>query len=186
MAVNLPSADQLIEPIAVLNEGKIEQGQIVADFGCGTVGHFVFAAARLVGQDGKVYAIDIQKSVIAAIDSRMKQDAVNNVTPLWGDIERPKGVRVIDGAFDLSLVINNLFLSSNRDGLAEEVRRCTKVGGKLVVIDWVPTTTPIGPPVASRMSPEAAKTLLAAHGFAFDHAFTPGDVSWGLVFTRAS
>lgn len=180
------ASDQLIDPVAVLQAGGIKPGQVVADFGCGAIGHFIFPASRMVGESGKVIAIDIQKRVIDSINSRRALDGAHNVTALWGDIERAKGVRVADETMDLSLLVNNLFLSKDREVLAEELRRCTKTGGKLVVIDWVEKATPLGPPLEARVGAEAAKTLLAAHGFAFDRAFIPGPASWGLVFTRAS
>lgn len=177
---------QLIDPANILQEAGIKQGEIVADFGCGSVGHFVFPAGRMVGPEGKVYAVDIQKGVLSSIESRIRLENQNNVQPLWGDIERQGGVRVPDQTFHLVLLINNLFLVKAFDALAEEVRRTTKIGGRLVVIDWSQTATPLGPPVIERVTPDKAKDLFTKHGFTLEREFVPGSFHWGLVFTRVS
>ncbi len=180
------SATQLLDPVKLLTESGIKQGDTVADFGCGTVGHFVFPAGKLVGAEGKVYAIDIQKAVVGAIEGRAKSDAANNVVALWGDIERDHGVRVPDATFHLSLLINNLFLTKQRDALARELKRTTKPGGTLLVIDWIQSSATIGPMVQDRISPAVAKELFSKYGFILDREFQAGAQHWGLVFKRAA
>lgn len=177
---------QLLDPTLVLAEGGLKAGETAADFGCGTVGHFIFPAAVLVGKDGLVYAIDIQKSVLASVQSRAQLMHCGNVRVLWGDIERPNGVRVPNEQFDLSLVINNLSLAHQPAVLAEEVRRATKVDGRLVLVDWQTTQTPMGPPLERRLAQERAQEIFEQQGFGFDHSFVPGPFHWGLVFIRRS
>ncbi|MEK7105454.1 MAG: methyltransferase domain-containing protein [Patescibacteria group bacterium] len=180
------STPQLLDPARALQEVGVKQGEKVADFGCGSIGHFVFPAARFVGKDGKVYAIDIQKSALSGIESRMRLENTDNVQPLWGDIERPNGVRVPDQTFHVALLVNNLFLVKGRDVMAEEVRRTTKAGGRLLVIDWLPSASPVGPAPSDRVTADVAQKLFTAHGFELDHAFRPGPYHWGLVFKRES
>ena len=176
----------LIDPSLILKEGDIKEGDTVADFGCGAVGHFIFPAARLVGADGRVFAVDIQKNVLSSIQSRARLDNLHNVDPLWADIERPNGVRVADQTFDLVLVVNNLFMVKHADDLAEETRRTCKIDGTVVVADWSQVASPLGPAPRERVSPAMAESLFVKHGFSLDHAFVPGPYHWGLVFRRTS
>jgi tRNA A58 N-methylase Trm61 len=46
----------------VLSEVGIEKGQRVLDFGCGS-GIFSISSARLVGEKGTVYSMDVSQSV---------------------------------------------------------------------------------------------------------------------------
>lgn len=177
---------QLLDPMNVLKESGITPGQYVADLGCGAIGHFVFPAARLIGEKGIAYAVDIQKSVLSAIESRSRLDNIHNVKTLWADIERTGGIRVSDQTFDLTLIINNLSLAKTKDTLAEEARRVTRIGGRLTVIDWAETTSPVAPRPEVRVSPVAASELFSHHGFALDHEFIPGASHWGLVFKRTT
>src|SRR5262245_6127412 len=49
---------------------KIKPGEIVVDLGAGS-GYYTFKLAELVGATGKVYAVDIQKEMLAIIRKRM-------------------------------------------------------------------------------------------------------------------
>ena len=180
------TSKQLLDPLLVLTQAEVGEGDTVADFGCGPVGHFIFPASRIVGAEGGVYAIDIQKSVLTSVESRVRLDNLHNVTVLWGDIERASGVRVDDQFFDAVLIVNNLFMAKKTASLAEEARRTLRFEGRLVVVDWNTLDSPIGPATKDRVSATQAEALFVEHGFSLDHAFTPGPYHWGLVFRRRS
>jgi ubiquinone/menaquinone biosynthesis C-methylase UbiE len=38
----------------------IKEGQVILDFGC-NVGHYTIAAAKIVGKQGRVYAVDLER-----------------------------------------------------------------------------------------------------------------------------
>ena len=73
---------QFLDPNRVLSVIQIEERMKIADFGAGS-GYMTFTAARLVGQQGLVYALDINKSVIAHLKGEIEhkvlveQSAVN-------------------------------------------------------------------------------------------------------------
>ncbi len=48
----------LSPPEKVLNEAGIRKGSVVVDYGCGP-GRYTIPVARMVGKEGRVYAIDI-------------------------------------------------------------------------------------------------------------------------------
>lgn len=58
------------EPQKNIEQLELKPGERVADLGCG-VGAYSLAAAPLVGVDGKVYAVDIQKDLL----ERLRQEA---------------------------------------------------------------------------------------------------------------
>lgn len=177
----LPTGKELIDPFKVLEDGGVRQDMAVADFGCGTLGHYVFPAAKLVGPGGKVYAVDILKSVLSGVESRGKMESAGNVETVWGDLERPGGVRLPDGAVDVGLIINNLFLSTQRPALVKECARLVKPGGTLVVVDWKPAGASFGPPSASRVPAEEAKQLALAAGLTVERDITPGQYHYGFI-----
>src|SRR5688572_25312489 len=106
----IPTGKELIDPFKILEDAGIRSDMKIADFGCGTLGHYVFAASKLVGNGGKVYAIDILKSVLGGVESMIKMENVTNVELVWGDLERLGGVKLPDGLLDIGLLINNLYL----------------------------------------------------------------------------
>ena len=62
----------------------------MADMGCGRTGHFVFPAARTVGNKGIVYAVDILKDVLQSLGSWIRSEGLENVQTIWSDIEKFK------------------------------------------------------------------------------------------------
>ncbi len=180
------SSSLLLDPKLLLIEAGLKKGEVVADFGCGNVGHVIFPAAKLVEEEGGAYAIDIQKHVISAIESVRRQKGLANLISLWGDFERSNGVRVSEKTFDVSFLVNNLYLAKKKEVMAEEIRRTTKINGRLVVIDWAKESLPLGPPLSERVVPEEAIALFKSHGFELNHPFIAGPSHWGLVFHRAT
>jgi len=180
----IPTGNELIDPFRVLQEADIRSGMRVADFGCGTLGHYVFPAAHLVGAQGQVFAVDILKSVLNGIESRMKMEGTTNVKPLWGDIERERGVKLENGYLDIGLLINNLFMSKHHEAMLRECLRTVKPGGKFVLIDWKPTGMSFGPDPKSRVSAEDGLRLAESAGLKLEKEIIPGSYHWGYVFNK--
>ncbi|MBU0648857.1 class I SAM-dependent methyltransferase [Patescibacteria group bacterium] len=180
----IPSTSELINADNLLAQGAIRQGMKVADLGCGTTGHFIFPAAELVGSDGIVYAVDIQKSVLSGIESRKKMEGVENVKAVWADIERSGGVRIDASSLDLVLLVNNLFMAKEKSVLAKEILRLMAPGARLIVADWKTTRVPFGPAVSDRVSAEEAERLFTASGFELEKEFDAGKFHYGLVFKK--
>lgn len=168
----------------VLAKAGLRAGETIADLGCGTSGHFVIPAAKMVGLSGKVYAVDILKPVLAGVESRAKMEGISGLVTLWGDCEIPGGVRIKDGTLDLVLIINNLYQSKNRIGFLREASRLTKVGGRVVIIDWKTVASPLGPPAESRIAPAKIQAEATSIGLKFKESFEPGPYFWGLTFTK--
>jgi ubiquinone/menaquinone biosynthesis C-methylase UbiE len=179
-----PSTGVLLDADAVLAKAGIRAGATVADLGCGAVGHFVLPAAKLVGPSGKVYAVDIVKSVLDSVSARAKSAGLASLVSVWGNCERANGVRIGTNSVDVTLVINNLYQAQSRLIFLREAARLTKVGGTVVIIDWKTTATPLGPPIISRVAPEAVKAEAAAAGLAFLGSWEPGPYHWGLIYRK--
>ncbi len=175
---------ELINPFKVLDRLGIQRGWFVADLGCGSLGHFVFPAAQLVGGDGRVYAVDILKTALHAIERYAKQQQYWNVYPVWSDIEVVHATRVPDASLDLTLVINNLFLSKNRASLVQEAIRLTKPGGLILGIEWELGKTVIGPPDTQRLSETEMRQCFSDERLTEVDAFSAGDCHYALVFRR--
>ncbi|HBO99877.1 MAG: hypothetical protein UX17_C0031G0010 [Parcubacteria group bacterium GW2011_GWC2_45_7] len=184
MPIQLRGGNELIDPVKLLEHGKIRQGFIIADLGCGAAGHFVFPAAHLVGPQGKVYAVDLLKSVLQAIDSRRKLEGVDNVDGIWADLERAGGMRIADSSVDLSLLLNTLFQIKDKATIVREAARITKSSGMLLVADWKMTQAPFGPPVEKRVDPIQVKSLIQSADFELVEEFEAGPYHYGLAFRK--
>ncbi len=174
----------LIDPTLVLRRAGLNVGQTYADFGSGPLGHFVFAAADLVGPTGHVYAVDILKGALAGVESRIAMEGANQIKTVWGDIERPHGVNIPEGQVDILSVNNITTLILRSPGVLEEVKRALKPDGTLLLIDWKREVSPLGPAIEKRVDPETVSAAAENAGFRRRSSFEAGPHHWGMVFDR--
>lgn len=174
----IPSGSEVLNPRELVARMGAREGQVVADLGCGTQGHFVFPAAHAVGPKGKVYAVDILKSALGGVESRAKLENVDNVETVWSDLEVYGATKVPE--LDLAMLVNNL----PKELMLKEAARVVKRGGKLVVIDWESAAAPLGPPSKDRVNKENIKNLLALWKFRLVEEFKAGKYHFGLIFVK--
>lgn len=184
MAMKFRGGTELIDPVKFLEQGGVTQGAVVAELGCGTSGHFVFPAAHLTGPQGKVYAVDILKTVLDAVTSRGKLEGVDNVETVWADLERPDGLKIAPGSVDLVLTLHILGQVKEKETLLREAARVLKPGGILLVADWKLTASPLGPPVDKRIDPARVKELVKNAGFDIAEEFGVGLYHFGIKFKK--
>jgi ubiquinone/menaquinone biosynthesis C-methylase UbiE len=175
---------ELLNPKFLFEQVGITQGMKVADFGCGNSGLFVFSAASYVGESGTVYAVDILKSVLEAIKSRISFENIVNVVPVWTDLEVYGAAKIPDVTLDVALLINTLHQSGERGGIVREAARMIKSGGKLLIVDWKKTQIPFGPPVERRVDKEQIIMACIEAGLELKKDFDAGMYHFGLVFVK--
>ncbi len=174
----------LIDAVAVLGRCDIRAGFVVADLGCGGNGHFVAPLAHLVGPAGLVYAVDIQKKVLHAVEAKMRTLVIPNVSTIWSDLEVPGAMKIKDASCDIALVINVLFQNTKHDAIIGEAARIVRPGGRVVVIEWKPTASPFGPPTELRLSPTQIKGLAQDKGLRLYDEFDAGKYHHAEVFLK--
>jgi ubiquinone/menaquinone biosynthesis C-methylase UbiE len=175
---------ELLDPVALLERVGVRAGMHVADLGCGVTGHYVIPAARMVGSEGRSYAVDIQKSVLAAVEGRAKLERLANVEYVWSDVERVGATRIDPETLDVVLVINTLYLTKERANVMREAMRLAKPGGTIVVIEWKTNATAVGPAVAQRIGDSVVRAAATAAGCTEREAFEAGPYHYGLVFVK--
>lgn len=180
----LPTGRALIDPFDALEKAGIREEMRVADFGVGAVGHFLFPAAKLVGQKGHVYGVDILKSVLQANQSRAKTSGLDNVEMVWGNFERPNGSRLPDASMDMVVMVNVLHAVDKPNAL-REAKRVLAAGGTLLAIEWKTAGAALGPAPEKRLPKEEAIKLAAEAGFLMQKEFEAGPHHYGLVFKKA-
>jgi len=166
----------------VLEQIGVWPGMVVADFGVGQTGHATLSAARLVGGEGQVYAVDIVPDVLTAIRNQAGFEGLTNVTPVWGDFERAGGVDIAPDSLHYVFVINNFWCVGDAGQMIGEAKRLLHPEGKIFIADWHPDVNhPIAPPVEHRVTPLEVKRLMKQLGSSqIEDAFI-NDTHWGLI-----
>ena len=114
------------KPERILREMGIQKGQTVLDYGCG-IGSFSIPAAKMVGNDGIVYALDIHPLAIKAVEKKIKKKRITNVKTILS--ARETGLP--DESVDVVLLYDVLQMISDKEKLLEELHRVLKPDGIL-------------------------------------------------------
>ncbi|MFC1598100.1 class I SAM-dependent methyltransferase [Patescibacteria group bacterium] len=176
---------EVLEPKTLLDHVGITPGMTVADFGAGREGSFVLEAARMVSVAGSVYALDVVEEVLEVLKSMVEQAGLDNVQTIWTDLEVYGAAKaVVDNSVDVGLLITTLFQSEDKPAMFKECIRMIKPGGKLLVADWKPMDTVIGPPMDKRVSPLDARKIAEDNGLRLVEEFEPGEYYWGQIYEK--
>lgn len=176
---------ELLNPASILKEHLgLRPSQIVASFGSGGAGFFVLAAARLVGEHGQVYAVDIVKNALSSVDGKAKLQGLYNVKTVWSDLEVYGAMDIPEQSLDHGLLVNILFQSKKHMDILREVTRLIKPGGKLLIIDWNDVSVSFGPPASDRVDAEQLREVVPPLGYLEEKFFEAGQYHFGLIFTR--
>lgn len=176
--------NELIDPNFLLQKIGIGWGMRVADLGCGATGHFVFPAAKMVGAEGQVFAVDIQKSVLSGIESKARIAGSLNVQTIWTDLERVGAAPISSDSLDVALYINTLFQAKDHEAMLREAYRLLKQGGTLAVVEWRAHSLPFAPPSDRLVKGDIIRALAERVGFKLKETFDAGVHHYGLLFLK--
>ncbi|MHB8903644.1 MAG: class I SAM-dependent methyltransferase [Patescibacteria group bacterium] len=174
----------LFDISAILSKMSIAERQRVAELGCGNFGFFVFPLARLVGRQGRVYAVDILKDTLEEIKNRSSKENLPQVETVWSDLEIFKATKIETSSLDSALIVNVLHQSNKKGELIREATRLLKRGGKLLIIEWKNSDIPFGPAPDQRVNPEVLKSTVLKIGLSVLEEFSAGPYHYGLILSK--
>jgi len=162
------SRDQEEAPDRALAFIGIRPGMIVADVGAGT-GYMTVRLARLVGPRGKVYANDIQPSMLRVIHDKTESAHLSNVEIVLGS---DTDARLPEGAIDLALLVDVYHEFWHPQEMLGSIRRSLKNGGQLVLVEYRKEDPGIPIAYTHRMSVVEARTEIEGEQFTFDRVLS--------------
>lgn len=160
-----PSSAWMHDPKMVLDLINMETGHVFADLGCGE-GDYTIEASKIVGQAGKVYAVDKWPYLIKNLTNAIEPMGLDNIIPVTADIA--DSLPMDDGSVDvvfMATVLHIFNLKKYGEAIFREVARILKPGGLLAVVECKKEEQPFGPPKHMRNSPEDIEEIVAPHGF---------------------
>lgn len=163
---------------------NLKEGSVVADFGSGS-GHYIFPLSEVVGDNGKVYAVDIQKSLLLKLQKDVVEKGFKNIETIWGDVEKINGSKLRTGSLDAVVVSNLLFQVEDKSNLIAECSRVLKSGGKILLVDWTESFGGLGPQAGAVIDEIAARDLFEQGGFVFRENMPAGSHHYGMIFIKA-
>lgn len=178
----MSSGNALLHAMEILEALDVESGDHVADLASGRTGHFVFGAARTVGDDGRVYAVDLLRDALSVLEGYRALHRLQNVIPVWGNLERHQGVDIPEHSLDCALLVHALGYMKEQEAAVREAQRLMKPGGRVVVIDWQRDARHPLAPLARAGSSDTADVLFSHIGCKKHGEFSPSPWHWGRVY----
>ena len=130
MALSYRVRDALKPRHLYLEEAGVREGMTVLDFGCGP-GSYVQPSAQMVGQSGRVYALDRNPSAIKMTSDRIAKAGLTNVRTLLSD--SATGLRY--SSVDVVLLYDIFHHLAEPDVILKELHRVLKPSGILSTHD---------------------------------------------------
>src|SRR3989338_6444149 len=174
----------LVDANLILDKARVEDKSKVADLGCGSSGHFVFPAAKLVGKKGIVYAVDILRTALETINKRARLENLSNVKTVWSNLEIYGATKIESSSLDVAMLINTLYQSHKRSEILRESSRLLKKNGRLVVVEWKNVAAPFGPPPEERVTKDLVENGARKFGLKPEEEFDAGQYHYGLIYVK--
>ncbi|HND54644.1 MAG TPA: class I SAM-dependent methyltransferase [Pirellulaceae bacterium] len=110
----------------------VKPGMKICDMGCGN-GFYSIQMAKMAGEKGHVYGIDIQPEMLKMMNDRADREGVENITPILGT---PVSPRLPKGQIDLILCVDVYHEFSYPEQMLAAMRESLAPGGRLVLVEF--------------------------------------------------
>ncbi len=111
---------------------KLKSGDVVCDLGCGN-GFYTLKLANLVGEKGRVYAVDIQREMLELLKDRAAEEKITNIEPVLGTLVDPK---LPANSMDLVLLVDVYHEFSHPEQMLAAIHKSLKPTGRVALVEF--------------------------------------------------
>ena len=177
-----PDREAWQKPEQVMDALYVGEGSVAADLGAGG-GWFTIRLARRVGPNGTVYAEDIQRLMIEAIERRVRREGLTNVKTVLGtDADPFPGLSA--GTLDAVLIVDAFHEMAEPVVLLRNVARALKPQGRIGIIDYSEGEGGPGPGPEERVPPSVIVAAAKDAGLTLDRQETFLPFQYFLIFRK--
>lgn len=130
MAAEFKIRDALKPRKNIIEEVGIKQGFKVLDYGCGP-GSYVLPVSELIGETGKLYALDVLPIAVDMVKNIAKKNSLNNVETIISDCD----TRLPNDSIDVVLLYDTFHDLENQHAVLQEIHRVLRPNGTLSFSD---------------------------------------------------
>jgi len=106
----------------LLKAAGLKPGQKVLEGGCGP-GFFTMPAARIVGEEGVVYAVDVHPPAIERVKEKIEIEGIKNAKPI---LANASDTGLPDQSIDLAFIFGLRYIAGGLENVITEIHRILK------------------------------------------------------------
>jgi ubiquinone/menaquinone biosynthesis C-methylase UbiE len=130
MAFGFKFRDMFMPPKEIVTQAGVKPGFHLLDFGCGS-GSYSIAAANVVGESGKVYALDIQPLAVKMVKYKAEKKGLKNIETILSHCR----TGLPDESIDFVILFDIFHELNEPESVLQELHRVLKPDGKLSFSD---------------------------------------------------
>jgi ubiquinone/menaquinone biosynthesis C-methylase UbiE len=110
----------------------VKRAMTICDMGCGN-GFYTLQLAKMTGEQGRVYAVDIQAEMLKMLKTRAEEQGVRNITPVLSTASDPK---LPKGKIDLILLVDVYHEFSHPEEMLAAIREALSPEGVCALVEF--------------------------------------------------
>ena len=154
-----PERETEERPELLLKSLKLKPGDAVADLGAGT-GYYSWRMAKLVGEKGLVYAVDIQQEMLDLLAKKMAERKITNVKGVLGTLTDPK---LPANSVDLVLMVDVYHEFDHPYEMMQAICKALKPAGRVVLVEFRAEDPTVPIKEVHKMSEAQVRKEMSAH-----------------------
>ena len=175
--LNTEERKNKMPPKETLEKMMVKKGYKFVDIGTG-IGYFSIPASKIVGDKGKVYAVDTSKEMVAELEQRIKKKGIKNIKIIQGNTYNSD---LSNEKVDYVFFSNVLHEVEDKNKLLSNYLKKLKTGGKIGIIEFKKIEISKGPPVQHKISIKELKEYYNNLDIEIIKEVTINDYQYGLV-----
>ncbi len=180
------SSFELIDSAKFFRELDLKKGITFLDLACGW-GTYALAVSEIIGQAGRVYAVDLWEEGIISLKSKAALRGIQNITALVSDVSHliPIASALVDVCL-MATVLHDFIGDHVEQGVLKEIVRVIKPQGTLAVLEYKKIDGPPGPPKSVRLTPQEVDEILFPCGFKQQRVTEVGPDHYLQIFIKTA
>jgi ubiquinone/menaquinone biosynthesis C-methylase UbiE len=118
-----------VNPYSRLSTAGLKQGQKVLEIGCGP-GFFTVPAAKIVGNGGFVYALDLNRFAVGHVRRKIEHNSLRNVEVMCADAIK---TGLPDASIDVAFLFSVIHAFPDVGEVMKEMHRVLKTDGVMSI-----------------------------------------------------
>ena len=167
----------LLPPEQTLIRLGLHEGDIMADIGCG-IGYFSIPASKIVGDSGKIFALDILPEMLQDVEMKIKENNISNIKTI---LTEENDLKLGDDKITIAFISTVLHEANEKENFLIEIKRKLSPKGRIAIVEWQKINSEFGPPINHRLDKADLIKMFVSFGFSNISTIDIGENFYGLI-----